>query len=79
MDNRGHFACPLGDRFGLFVHVGWIHSRSPGLRGRGGADQSHSGPKGRVTTSNDFTGGYTTKKGKKEPNRRCFPQDVKQQ
>ena len=29
LDHSGHFACPLGGRFGHLVHDGRIHSHSP--------------------------------------------------
>ena len=50
LDRSRNIGCPLGAWFGHLVHDGWIHSRSPGHRDRGGADQCHSGTKGRVAT-----------------------------
>jgi hypothetical protein len=55
LDHSGYFACPLGAGFGHLVHDGRIHSRSPGHRDRGGADQCPSRSKGRVATMGCFS------------------------
>src|SRR4030042_3683538 len=63
LGHRRHFACPLGAGFGHLVHDGRIHSRSPGHRDRGGADQRHSGTKGTVAAPGCFSAGGSRKEG----------------
>src|SRR3989339_2173694 len=57
LDRSRHFARPLGAGLGHLVHDGRVHSRTPGHRDRGGADQCHSGTKGSVGGKGDEMSG----------------------
>jgi hypothetical protein len=50
LDHYGHIGSRLVYWFGHLVHDGRIHSRSPGHRNRGGADEYHSRSEGRIAT-----------------------------